>query len=110
MPVELTNAERETAFVMTADDRDVWNIGSDDPVMIRRIEAVGATFVRSRGEWREYTLPANQISLRNPSKLTDAQREELAERARQRFSRKGPLLQNDLDGDSGTPVASESQE
>ena len=107
MPVELTLAEMETHLNMTADNRGEWVITSDDPVMCRRFEAIGAVLVRTVGQLREYTLPANQISLRNPSKLTDAQREELAERARQRFSRNGPLLQNDLDGDLGTPVASE---
>lgn len=110
MPAPLTLAEMETHLNMTADNRDEWVITSDDPVMCRRFEAIGAKLTRAVGQLREYTLPANQISLRNPSKLTDAQREELAERARQRFSRNGPLLQNDLDGDSGTPVTSESLE
>ncbi len=65
MTTELTNAERETHLNMTADNRDEWVITSDDPVMQRRFEAIGATFIRSIGQLREYTLPANRISLRN---------------------------------------------
>lgn len=110
MPVALTLAERETRISMMADDRSTWSIGSDDVVWQARFEAIGATLVSQVGEWKEYTLPANQISLRNPSKLTDAQREERAERARQQFSRRSLPAQNDLDGDSGTPVASDSLE
>ena len=71
---DLTNAERETRISMTADDRSMWAIGTDDPVMQRRFEAVGATLVKARGEWREYTLPVNQISLRNPSKPMSEER------------------------------------
>ena len=83
---ELTNAERETHISMCADDRSTWTIGSDDPVMQRRFEAVGATLVKARGDWREYTLPANQISLRNKRELTDEQRAALSERARKTFA------------------------
>ena len=86
MPAALTLAERETRISMMADDRSTWSIGSDDPVWQARFEAIGATLVSQRGEWKEYTLPANQISLRNPSKLTDEQRQERAERARKTFA------------------------
>ena len=85
---ELTNAERETHISMMAEDRSTWTIGTDDPVWQRRFEAVGATLTKARGEWREYMLPANQLSLRNPSKLTDEQRAARAEQARLRFQRK----------------------
>ncbi len=76
---ELTNAERETHLNMTADNRDEWIVTSDDPVMQRRFEAIGATFVRAIGQLREYTIPANQISLRNPPKpMSEERRAELA--------------------------------
>ncbi len=86
MATELTNAEREVHISMTADDRSTWAIGTDDPVWQRRFEAIGATLTKRRGEWREYTLPANQISLRNKRELTAEQREALAERARKTFA------------------------
>lgn len=85
---DLTNAERETYISMTADNRDTWHIFSDDPVMQRRFESIGATLTKERGGSKWYTLPANQISLRNPSKLTEEQREELSRRARERFAAK----------------------
>lgn len=88
MPVPLTLAEMETHLNMTADNRDEWVITSDDPVMQRRFEAIGAKLTRTIGQMREYTIPANQISLRKPSKLTDEQRQEMAERARLRFAAK----------------------
>jgi hypothetical protein len=79
MATELTNAERETHLNMTADNRDEWIVTSDDPIMCRRFEAIGATFVRAIGQLREYTIPANQISLRNPPKpMSEERRAELA--------------------------------
>ena len=78
----LTNAERETHLSMNAADRSFWVVGSDDPVMQRRFEAVGATLTTQRGEWKEYTLSANHVSLRKPRELTDEQREAMAARAR----------------------------
>ena len=83
---DLTNAERETHISMCADDRSMWAIGTDDAYWQRRFEAVGAALTKVRGDWREYTLPANQISLRNKRELTDEQREALAERARKTFA------------------------
>ena len=80
---ELTNAERETCISMTADNRDEWQIFSDDPVMQRRFEAVGATLVKARGGAKFYTLPANQISLRNQPKPMSEERKAIqAERLR----------------------------
>ncbi len=83
MPVALTLAERETRISMMADDRSTWSIGSDDPVWQGRFEAIGATLVSQVGEWKEYTLPANQISLRNPSKpMSEERKAQNAERLR----------------------------
>jgi len=71
---ELTNAERETYFSMTADNRDEYQVFSDDPIMQRRIEAVGEKLVKANGTAKFYTLPANQISLRNPPKPMSEER------------------------------------
>ena len=83
--VDLTNAERETCISMTADNRDTWHIFSDDPVMQRRFESIGATLTKERGGSKWYTLPANQISLRNPPKpMSEERRAELAMQLRSR--------------------------
>ena len=87
----LTNAERETHLNMAADNRGVWEIASDDPMMLRRLEAVGATLVRQRGETRWYTLPAEQVTIRRRRELTDEQRAVLSERAK--AMRKGSEVQ-----------------
>jgi hypothetical protein len=73
---ELSNSERETHINMVADDRSVWAIFSDDPVMIRKLERVGAVLIRTvHGGGKHYTLPANQISFRNPPRvLSDEER------------------------------------
>lgn len=83
MPVALTLAEMETHLNMTADNRNEWVITSDDPVMCRRFEAIGAKFIRAVGQLREYTIPANQISLRNPPKpMSEERKAELAKQLR----------------------------
>lgn len=83
MPVTLTLAEQETHLNMTADNRNEWIVTSDDPVMCRRFEAIGAVLVRTIGQLREYTIPANQISLRNPPKpMSEERKAKLADALR----------------------------
>ncbi len=77
---DLTLEEMETHLNVTADDRSVWQISSNDVVMQRRVEKVGAKLVKQRGDTKFYTLPANQISFRNP--VSD----EVREAARARFA------------------------
>lgn len=75
---KLSLEEMETHFNIVAADRGTVHIYSDDPVLQRRIEAVGATLVREEPDrcGKHYTLPANQLSLRMPPKpATEEQRE-----------------------------------
>ena len=70
---------------MSADKPDTWFVYSDYPKWQRKLERVGATVVRTEyGGGKHYTLPANQLSLRNPSKprkpMTEAQKAQLAAR------------------------------
>lgn len=81
----LTLAEQETALTMSADDRSTWQIFSDDPVMQRRFESIGATLIKASpdGISKWYAIPANQISLRQPAKpLSDERKAQLADRMR----------------------------
>ena len=81
--VALTLQEQETHLSMTADDRSVWAIYSDDQVMQRRLESIGATLVKNEGAGKHYTLPANQVTLRKPKKpMPEARKAQLAERMR----------------------------
>lgn len=65
-PDNLALTEQETHLNMTADDRGTWYVFSDDPVMQRRLEKIGAviTKVMKDGVGKEYTLKASQVSLR----------------------------------------------
>lgn len=76
---KLTLAETETHLNMTADDRSVWIVFSDDPVMMRRLDRIGE-FVRVVGAGKEYRLSATQVTLRAKKKpLSDEQKARLAQ-------------------------------
>lgn len=86
MPTPLTAAEQETHLSLVADDRNIWFVESNDPVMMRRLESIGAIFVREMfGGGREYTLRADQVLLRKGKAkrgpLSDAQRAALQRNA-----------------------------
>lgn len=82
MTAMTSNSERETHLNMMADDRDFWEAASNDPVMIDKLDKIGAVLLRQRGETRFYRLPANQVTLRNrPAPLTDEQRAAAVARA-----------------------------
>ena len=83
MPIELTNEERETHLNMTADDRGVWIVYSDDPVMIARLERIGAKLTENApdGIGRHYALSTDQVLLRKGKRqLSDATRGGMAAR------------------------------
>ena len=76
MAVELDRSERETHLNMTGDNHDVWEVFSDDPFMIRRIEALGVKPIEAVGAGFIYQLSADQVLLRKGKrKVSDAQRE-----------------------------------
>lgn len=82
MSNELSNAERETHLSMMADDRTVWVVFTDDPVMMRKFDAI-AEFMEVVGGGKRYKLRADQLSLRKGKKqLSEARRAELADRMR----------------------------
>lgn len=82
MSNELSNAERETCFSMMADDRTVWEVFSDDPVMMRKFDAI-AEFVGIVGAGKTYRLRADQLSFRKGKKqLSPERKAQLAERMR----------------------------
>lgn len=71
----LTLAEMETHLNLVGDDRNTWHVYSDDPVMMRRLETIGATVTKTeKSGGKHYTLPANQVTLRKPSKPLSAER------------------------------------
>ena len=83
----LTPSERETRFSMMGDDHSQWDVQTDDPFWIARLDKI-ATAYRVNGEGRWYKIPARQVTLRAPAKpLTEAQieiRRKAGERLRKR--------------------------
>jgi len=76
----LTNEERETHLNQTADDRSTWELFSDDPVMIARIDKLGIVGIPV-GEGKCYTLDKSQVSIRKKrTPMSDEQREAAASR------------------------------
>ena len=78
---DLTNEERETHYNISAANRHIVEVTSDDPVEQRAIEKVGGVAYQVRGDTKYYRLPRNQFSLRNPPKpMPEEKRAALAER------------------------------
>ena len=59
----LTAAERETRLSMMGDDHGEWDVFTDDPFWIARLDKI-ATAYRVNGEGRWYTLRADQVVVR----------------------------------------------
>jgi len=69
----LTIAERETHLSMTGDDHGTWDVFTDDPFWIARLDKI-ATAWKVNGEGRWYKIPANQVTIKAPPKPpTEAQ-------------------------------------
>lgn len=64
--MNLTLQEQETHLNLTAEDRGTWHVYSDDPIMQRRLESIGAeiTKIMADGVDKEYALRADQVLLR----------------------------------------------
>lgn len=82
MSNELSNAERETHLNLIADDRSVWEVFSDDPVMMARLDKI-AEVAEVVGGGKRYRLRADQVVLRTGKRrVSEAQRLQMAERLR----------------------------
>lgn len=80
MSNELSNVERETHLNMVADDRSVWIVFTDDPVMMRKFDKI-AELKRVVGAGKEYRLRAEQVSFRSGKRqLSDEQKAKLSAR------------------------------
>lgn len=85
----LTLEEQETNLNMVAIDRTTWHVFTDDPVMQRKLERIGAVLVRENlFGGKEYTLRADQVLLRKGkrkqiSKMTEEQRAKASERMKE---------------------------
>ena len=85
METKLTLDEMETHASMVASDRSVWEIQTDDPVWIARLDKIATAYKTSAtGKW--YRLRADQILVRKGkreiSEETRAKRAEQLQRMR----------------------------
>mgnify|MGYP001612907690 FL=1 len=80
MSNELSNAERETHLNMMADDRSVWIVFTDDPVLMRKFDTI-AEFVEVVGGGKRYKLRTDQVLLRAGKRtVSEENRRKFAER------------------------------
>ena len=75
---DLSNAERETILTQTADDRGAWHIFTDDPIMERRLQRIGATRLASRPGSAEFELRADQVLIRGGKRHVSAEQRRAA--------------------------------
>ena len=59
----LTVAERETRLSMMGDDHAQWDVYTDDPMWIDRLDRITAA-IRTQGEGKWYKLRADQVVVR----------------------------------------------
>ena len=72
--------EQETHLSMTADDRQTWEVFTDDPVMMGRLDKI-ADAIKTVGEGKVYRLRADQVLLRKGKRaVSDEQRRKARQR------------------------------
>lgn len=76
----LTNAEREVHLSMVADKHDTWEVYSDDPMWVARLDKIATAYkVSAIGKW--YRLTAGQVTIKKERlPMTDEQRKAATER------------------------------
>ena len=87
---DLAVSERETHLNLTADNRGVWEVYSDDPVMIRKLDKIAQAH-RETPTGKYWMLSADQVRFyRQP---TSSERAEYKKRGRrlQRYQQHGVL-------------------
>ncbi len=80
----LTKYEQETIFNYNQEEKTA-SCFTHDPALIRKLDRLcekdkAITVTREGDGWREYTFPKSWLKVRPPRKLSDEQRQELANR------------------------------
>ena len=80
---ELILDHRETHINMMACDHTEWEIFSDDPYWMRRLEKLGIKPIEKVGDGYLYKLRSDQVFIRaGKRKISDEQRKKSSERMR----------------------------
>jgi hypothetical protein len=83
MAYELQPDERETHLNMTGDNHAEWEVFTDDPYWIRRLEKMGIQPVAKVGFGFKYKLSADQVLIRKGKRhVSEATRTAMRERLR----------------------------
>lgn len=81
MSNEIVLDHRETHLNMTADNHGEWEVFTDDPFWIRRMERLGVQPTQKVGEGFKYILRVDQVLIRAGKRaVSDAQRAESSRR------------------------------
>jgi hypothetical protein len=76
---DLSLEERETHFNMTGDNHDLWEVYTDDPYWIRRLDKIAKAWKLEHGGGKHYKLDASQITVRaKPKELSVEEKERRA--------------------------------
>ena len=76
-----SNEDRETHLSLVASNRVTWEVYTEDPVMIRRLDKI-TNRVRETLTGVYYKLDKSQVSLKKKRVLTEEQRKALQQRAK----------------------------
>lgn len=81
---KLTKYEQETIFNYNQEEKTA-SCYTHDPSLIRKLDKLAENdeaiiVVREGDGWKEYNLPKKYLKVRPPRKLSDEQREEMANR------------------------------
>lgn len=80
--IELSPDERETHLSMSGNEHGHWDVFTDDPYWIRRLEKLGIEPIRIVGAGCQYRLTAEQVLIRKGKRyVSEAQRERLRQNA-----------------------------
>lgn len=98
MAIELTPEERETHISMAGDDHATFDVFSDDPYWIRRLEKLGVKPYASVGAGFKYKLRADQVLVRKGKRMvSEEQRNALRQRAHFGGKIPSPLRENGIE-------------
>lgn len=81
---KLTKYEQETIFNYNQEEKTA-SCYTHDPALIRKLDKLAENdeaiiVIREGDGWKEYNLPKKYLKVRPPRKLSDEQREEMANR------------------------------
>lgn len=92
MATESRKDEQKTHLNIVTADREFWEAATNDPVMIRKLQSIGAVPTKFKGDVCFFKLGFDQVLLRKGKrKVSDAQRS--------RFKKNAMPIKNNADSE-----------